>query len=93
MNEEISGYLRQIRELEKQLQELKDNCKHNFEPRYTITKEQEEMGWAASTQCTECGKYGGWYCPTSPTKVCQYDDINDPINDFCLHCGGPDERK
>lgn len=34
---------------------------------------------------------GQWNCPTSPTGQCMYSrKLGD---DFCLFCGGPDERK
>jgi len=36
---------------------------------------------------------GSWDCPTSPTKLCWYDDRQDPRWDFCLFCGHPHERK
>lgn len=46
---------------------------------------------------------GSWACPdperTDPTDkpnplgVCVYDESEDPLHDFCLFCGSPDERK
>lgn len=33
---------------------------------------------------------GTWDCPDSPIGVCAYGEEGD---DFCLFCGGPDERK
>lgn len=28
----------------------------------------------------------------NPAGTCVYDDDNDPAHDFCLFCGGPEER-
>jgi len=36
---------------------------------------------------------GSYDCPTSPTKLCWYDDSQDERWDFCLFCGEPHERK
>lgn len=36
---------------------------------------------------------GSWKCEHSPTGKCFYDADKDHCNDFCLMCGGPDERK
>lgn len=35
---------------------------------------------------------GSWPCPTSPVRVCQYKP-SDTMQDFCVHCRGPNERK
>lgn len=35
---------------------------------------------------------GDWYCPDSLFHKCIYDE-EDPLNDMCLYCGLPDERK
>lgn len=42
-----------------------------------------------SAKCAVCGQLGGWWCPTSPTKECEYEDSPD----YCIHCGDPEERK
>ena len=36
---------------------------------------------------------GGWKCKDSPTGKCFYNMSKDPPLDFCLICGGPDERQ
>jgi hypothetical protein len=36
---------------------------------------------------------GGWLCPKSATGYCWYDDEIDPLNDHCMDCGFPRERK
>ena len=43
--------------------------------------------------CLVCGVSLGWYCPKSPTKVCNYDYEKDPLGDCCIYCGLPEERK
>lgn len=43
--------------------------------------------------CAGCGKSLGWYCPKAPQHFCEYNDDEDPIHDYCLHCGFPEERK
>tara|TARA_Y100000310_G_scaffold307885_1_gene350426 strand:- start:639 stop:1016 length:378 start_codon:yes stop_codon:yes gene_type:complete len=34
-----------------------------------------------------------WDCEDSPTGKCQYDDIEDPAWDNCIHCDWPYDRK
>ena len=34
-----------------------------------------------------------WYCEDSPSSHCAYDDEVDPMNDHCIYCGDPYERK
>jgi len=45
------------------------------------------------TMCVVCGEDLGWFCPKSETKLCEYNDDEDPAHDHCLHCGHPEERK
>lgn len=35
---------------------------------------------------------GSWECPRSPSGFCMY-EFEDTAQDFCVHCGNPDERK
>jgi hypothetical protein len=43
--------------------------------------------------CKECGTIMGWVCEeTSPIILCEYED-SDSMQDICLHCGEPSERK
>lgn len=41
------------------------------------------------------GDVGGWKCPgpANVLGVCVYDTENDGVQDHCLMCGQPDERK
>ena len=36
---------------------------------------------------------GQWNCETSPTNYCVYNRKDGFSLDFCIFCGGPDERK
>ena len=47
----------------------------------------------SSAICDICGKHFGWWCPDSKDNICEYDSVKDPVHDFCLYCGHPDERK
>ena len=41
----------------------------------------------------EGAHFGNWECDDSPTKVCVYNDLRDPMHDSCIFCDGPEERK
>ena len=43
--------------------------------------------------CAAAIKIGHWDCETSPVEICVYDDWTDPLNDNCLYCHNPNERK
>ena len=59
---------------------LKASCTHAYQPvRETAV-------------CAVCGERGGWWCPASPSHLCEYSPT-DHCNDFCIHCGEPEERK
>lgn len=36
---------------------------------------------------------GTWDCEKSPCGLCCYDHYKDPVHDFCIYCGKPEERK
>jgi len=38
-------------------------------------------------------RLGSWDCVGSPTGRCVYDMDSDEMDDECLFCGGPSERK
>lgn len=50
-------------------------------------------------KCAVCGKDLGWWCPKSPTNICDYHhpipntEFVDYDADECFYCGQPDERK
>jgi hypothetical protein len=44
--------------------------------------------------CNICEKRFEWYCPTSPTKECVYEQEDGSYDiDSCRYCYQPDERK
>jgi len=47
-----------------------------------------------SARCIVCNKFGGWWCPTSPTKECEYTQEDGSFDDDnCRYCHKPEERK
>jgi hypothetical protein len=70
---------------------LETDCPHHFRK---LTEEELGDQWMSVSACCEiCGKYFGWRCKKSPTQYCIYNEIDDPFQDSCIHCGYPDERK
>lgn len=65
---------------ELQYRRLKANCNHLYQP------------VSESAVCLVCNDRGGWWCPGSSNGLCEYGP-NDPCNDWCIHCGEPEERK
>jgi hypothetical protein len=47
----------------------------------------------SSVVCEICVQYFGWWCPNSADGLCEYDSVEDPVHDFCIYCGNPEERK
>jgi hypothetical protein len=49
--------------------------------------------------CDVCGMHGGWYCPESPTHICDYEHYDGEMGyyyhdeDDCIHYHEPEERK
>jgi hypothetical protein len=74
-------------ELDKLLGEVKKYkklCNHND------VKVEE---WGSAT-CNICGEYFSWYCPTSPTLECDYEQEDGSYDeDNCRYCGQPEEKK
>jgi hypothetical protein len=64
-----------------------------------MAKGKQKGGWYnpadnwGSAHCAVCSEDLGWYCPDSPTGLCEYDDKEDLMHDTCLHCGAPEERR
>jgi hypothetical protein len=47
-----------------------------------------------TAECKICGKEFDWYCPTSPTLECDYEQEDGSYDeDCCRYCGKPEERK
>jgi len=65
--------------------ELMGKCEHEIVP--TLPESIE----ASEGICNKCGyKTGSWYCPDNPPKMrCEYRSGDE----WCIHCGNPEERK
>lgn len=37
--------------------------------------------------------FSDWFCSKSPINTCVYDDVVDPIHDYCVFCGRSEDRK
>ena len=48
-----------------------------------VAKKSEE-----SAVCAICGADLGWWCPKSKNNLCEY-----KVDEWCIHCGEPEERK
>jgi hypothetical protein len=88
----IGSYKRTIRRYQRK---LVHNCKHTC-----IVLEKKEPDYVGLTinwggaSCAICNENFGWYCPKSPTNVCNYELEDGTINgDHCKHCDDPYERK
>jgi hypothetical protein len=63
-----------------------------------INKSEPERVWSfGGAYCLICNEDFGWYCPTSPTKHCDYTQPEDSYHEYdeddCRYCHLPDERK
>ena len=43
--------------------------------------------------CAAAIEIGHWDCESSPIEICVYDGYADPMQDSCLYCGLPEDRK
>jgi hypothetical protein len=50
-------------------------------------------GVVVTNVCANAIVIGNWDCTDSPIEVCVYDSYEDPVQDSCLYCHAPDERK
>lgn len=74
----IDGLHHAIETLQDEIYKVEDRLKYVL-ARYVDTQDlQEDIS------------LGHWECETSPTGECAYGRDG---SDFCLFCGGPDERK
>ncbi len=66
------------------VKETMDSCKH----------EDLDVESYGTAKCKICDKNFSWYCPTSPTLTCDYDqEDGDYDEDDCIYCHQPEERK
>lgn len=53
-----------------------------------------EVSQYGSAKCNICDEEFHWYCPTSPTLECDYEQEDGSYDeDCCRYCGLPEERK
>lgn len=79
----VQEYQRKLRDAEFELRCLQDGQVRDFKKRIAeaVKVPYEHIYW------------GSWECLHSPTGSCFYNGNEDQCLDFCLLCGGPDERK
>lgn len=78
------------------LKKIFHDCRNNIVPSETGISWENYQPWTGDCcygKCKVCGRTFDWYCPTSPTHLCEYDEEKDPARDFCLWCDGPEDRK
>ena len=76
--------------LQAQIQAAKTNVKVAQE-NYTRLKQVCTHVYAQkydSAVCVICENHAGWWCPDGPNNTCEYDH-----DEWCIHCGDPEERK
>lgn len=84
LKNKLVKYNKKAKKLEKKILKLKKTCKH---------ESLEKTNYDTAT-CNICGKYFSWYCPTSPTLECDYNQEDGSYDeDSCRYCGDPEERK
>ena len=55
-----------LTELYAEIRKLKAECPHDIPP-----QEPDENGYGVA-YCEGCGQHFGWYCPSSPDRICHY---------------------
>jgi hypothetical protein len=84
LNNQLNEVNKQAHLIIKKIEVLKEECKH----------EELDINDYGSATCLICGKYFDWYCPTSPTLECDYEQEDGSWDyDYCRYCGEPEERK
>ena len=64
-------------------------CQHDVIPMEDPYDPVDEW-FSEYVRCSKCTwRSYHWYCHTSPTKMCRYDDDSE----YCVHCHMPSERK
>jgi hypothetical protein len=75
---------------------LEGTCHHTVKALTETPKEyyKKDRWRSDGANCEGCGLDMGWYCPCSPTHVCNYEQEDGSYDsDHCIHCHMPDERK
>ena len=80
----ISEANKSIQDASRKIRDLQSGCSHG----------DIEVSTYSTADCLICGKHLAWYCPTSPTLECDYEqDDGSYDEDCCRYCGEPEERK
>lgn len=75
----------ELRNINQAILDLQERCSHED---LAVDK------WRDTATCNDCNKYFSWYCPTSPSLECDYEQEDGSYNDeYCRYCGNPEERK
>lgn len=83
-NQEIKEANEIIINTKVKIRHIQLKCKH----------EDIEVNSWGTADCNICEKHFDWYCPTSPTLECDYEqDDGSYDEDCCRYCGQPEERK
>lgn len=73
-----------IGDAEEKIRTIQSECPH---------EDIKVHSWGTA-ECKICGKEFYWYCPTSPTLECDYEQEDGSYDeDCCRYCGEPEERK
>jgi len=86
----ISAYLDSIKRLEEELRRFTNTKQTAITSYWEIINARlgEKHGISADSL-----SHGSWDCKESPTGKCYFNEDEDPCEDDCLVCGGPEERK
>lgn len=84
LNNQLGEVNKKAHLIRKKIEAIKEECKH---------EELDINNWG-SADCKICEKHFSWYCPTSPTLECDYEQEDGTYDeDCCRYCGEPEERK
>lgn len=84
LKESIKESNERIKNAKEKIIIIQSNCHH----------EDIEINTFGTAKCNICEKEFDWYCPTSPTLECDYEQEDGSYNDDCCrYCGEPEERK
>jgi hypothetical protein len=86
----------QLRPIIQAISFLEGTCQHTVKALTETPKEyyKKDKWRSDGANCEGCGLGMGWYCPKSPTHICDYQQEDGSYDsDHCIHCHMPDERK
>ncbi len=88
-NKRIVKLIKQSYQIREEMSVIRAACKHKYKP---TGKGKDKYDWGLVSACIHCGddSHGWkWWCPKSPTHMCDYSKSWDD----CLYCRLPEERK